>query len=226
MRKIGIIAAMPGELKTLVRGWQTPGKNAWTGSLPHPQGDIECIAIAGGMGAAAATRACEQALAWGQLDALVSFGWAGALTCGLKPKEAVAVDEVIDARTGERFVTDYPAGQKLVTLDRVARAEEKRGLAGSYKATLVDMEAATVGRMAGARGIAFYCFKGISDGYTDRLPDFSKFIDNGGQLRMAQLLWHVALRPGYWAALKRLGENSKVAADFLAFFTQKCLKEL
>jgi adenosylhomocysteine nucleosidase len=221
-KRIGIIAAMPGELKDLVRGWQKHGDNAWTGSV----GEVECLAVAGGMGAAAATRACEQAMAWGGIDGLISFGWAGALTCGLKPKEAVAVYDVIDAGTGERFVSDYPSGQRLLTLDHVARADEKRPLAEKHKATLVDMEAAAVARFAGARNLAFYCFKGISDGYTDRLPDFSKFIDNGGQLRMTRLLFHLALRPGYWAALKRMGENSRAAADVLATITKRCLTTL
>jgi adenosylhomocysteine nucleosidase len=221
-KRIGIIAAMPGELKDLVRGWKKHGANAWTGSI----GEVECFAVAGGMGAAAATRACEQAVAWGRLDALISFGWAGALTCGLKPKQAVAVHEVIDAGTRERFVTAYPAGQRLLTLDHVARADEKRPLAEKHKTALVDMEAAAVARFAGARNLAFYCFKGISDGYTDRLPDFSKFIDSGGQLRMSRLLFHLALRPGYWAALIRMGDNSKAAAAVLATITQQCVKTL
>jgi adenosylhomocysteine nucleosidase len=221
-KTIGIIAAMPGELKDLVRGWQRHGESTWTGCV----GETECIAVAGGIGAAAATRACEQVLAWGRLDALISVGWCGALTCGLKPPEAFAVREVVDAGTGERFVSDSSEGQRLLTLDHVARANEKRRLAETYKTTVVDMEAATVARVASARRIGFRCFKGISDGYTDQLPDFSKFIDNGGQLRMAQLLFHVTLRPKYWAALKRMGENSKTAAGNLATLTRECLKAL
>ena len=45
MSKIAIIAALPGELKPLVRGWQQRGKNLWAGRL----GDHEAIAIAGGI---------------------------------------------------------------------------------------------------------------------------------------------------------------------------------
>ena len=53
MSKIAIIAALPGELKPLVRGWQRPEPNLWTGSIAGR----EAIAVAGGMGAEAATRA-------------------------------------------------------------------------------------------------------------------------------------------------------------------------
>ena len=43
-------------------------------------------------------------------------------------------------------------------------------------AALVDMEAAAIGRLAAMRGIPFYCIKGVSDGLTDNLPDFNRFI--------------------------------------------------
>ncbi|MBT9329795.1 nucleoside phosphorylase [Paracidobacterium acidisoli] len=221
-KRIGIIAALPGELEDLVRGWRKHGKNMWTGQA-H---EMDCVAIAGGMGAEAASRACEQALATGKLDALVSVGWAGSLTCGLKPGDAVAVYDVLDVRTGERFVSAYPKGQRLITLDHVARADEKRRLAESCKATLVDMEAAAVARIAAARNLAFYCFKGVSDGANDRLPDFGPFIDAKGQLRMAKFLAHIALRPQYWPALKRLNEHSKIAAAALGVLTRESLKQI
>jgi adenosylhomocysteine nucleosidase len=117
-------------------------------------------------------------------------------------------------------------GFRLITLDRVARAEEKRGLAQKHQAVLVDMEAATVARIAAARQIPFYCFKGISDGYTDVLPDFSRFIGGDGQLRMSAFLAHVAVRPGYWPSLKRLATNSADAAVGLAGMAQDHLKKV
>ncbi|MGH9587442.1 MAG: nucleoside phosphorylase, partial [Acidobacteriaceae bacterium] len=147
MNRIAIIAALPVELKPLVvRGWERRGRNLWAGRI----GQSEAIAVAGGMGAAAAGRATERAFAEFKPNILVSYGWAGALTCAVKPRHACAISEVVDDRTGERFVTDYPSGYRLITLDHVARAEEKRALAQKHQAVLVDMEAATVARMAGA----------------------------------------------------------------------------
>jgi len=219
--RIAIIAALPGELKPLVRGWQRVESNLWTGHIAGR----EAIAIAGGMGAAAATRAVERAFAEGEPEALISYGWAGALTCAVKPPSACAISEVIDANTGEHFVTDYPAGYRLITLDHVARAEEKRSLAETHNAVLVDMEAATVARYAAARNIAFYCFKGVSDGYTDHLPDFSRFISPDGQLRMPAFVLHAALRPRYWASLQRLGKNSRAAASNLADILSKSIPQ-
>ena len=215
MSYIAIIAALPGELKPLVGkngDWRRPGPNVWIGTVSGH----EAIAIAGGIGAAAAGRAVAKALSYGRPDALISYGWAGALTCALKPPAAVAISEVIDHGSGERFATCSSQGTRLVTLDHVARLDEKRTLAQTHQAVLVDMEAAAVGRLAAESNIPFYCFKGISDAYTDHLPDFGSFISPAGELRTAAFLAHAALRPAYWPSLIRLGRNSSVAASNLA----------
>jgi adenosylhomocysteine nucleosidase len=210
--RIAIIAALPAELKPLVRGWKQTEKHVWTGSL----GEHSCMAVAGGMGAAAATRAVTQVQADFRPDVLISYGWAGALTCALKPGMACAISEVIDATTGERFKTADTAGTRLLTLDHVARSDEKRKLAETHQTVLADMEAAAVARIAERQQIVFHCFKGISDGYNEILPDFTPFIDAEGQLRMTAFLAHVAMRPKYWGSLQRLGKMSQVAAGALA----------
>jgi adenosylhomocysteine nucleosidase len=211
MKKIAIVAAIPGELKPLVKGWQQRG-SVYAGSI----GETECLAIAGGMGIKAAAHACEQVLAEGPVDALLSVGWSGALTCGVKPPSAFAIAEVIDSVTGESYRAGSADGYRLLTLDHVARYEEKRKLAEHYRTPLVDMEAAEVARQALARNIPFYCFKAISDAYTDKLPDFNRFMDEQEQLRMSAFVAYALLRPQYWGALKRLGENSRQAASNLA----------
>lgn len=221
MSRIAIIAALPGELKPLVvRRWERRGRNLWAGRIS----EFEAIAVAGGMGAKAARRAVERAFAEFNPNILVSYGWAGALTCAVKPRTACAISEVIDAVTGERFVTDYLGGYRLITLDHVARADEKRGLAAKHQAVLVDMEAAAVARMAAARNVSFYCFKGVSDGYTDRIPDFSRFMDDQGKLRMAAFIGYIAVRPQYWRGLRQLGKQSSGAAKALATMVEEGLK--
>ncbi|MGB7190754.1 MAG: hypothetical protein WBD10_11500 [Acidobacteriaceae bacterium] len=211
MKRIAIVAAMPGELKPLVHGWERRGRNFWAGRIA----DCEAVAIAGGMGAPAARRAVERAFVESKPDVLVSYGWAGALTCAVKPCEACVIRDIVDEVTGERFSTASADGFRLITLNRVACYGEKRALAEKHQAVLVDMEAAAVARMAAARNIPFYCFKGISDGYLDRLPDFSRFINLNGELRMSAFLAYAALRPQYWDSLRRLGANSRAAADAL-----------
>ena len=79
------------------------------------------------------------------------------------------------------------------------------------------MEAAAVARLAAMRGIPFYCIKGVSDGLTDRLPDFNRFLSPDGQAPgWAGLLLFAILRPWYWPALLRMGENSRKASQSIA----------
>ncbi len=217
MKQIGIIAAMPGELRPLTREWPRTD-HVFIGHV----GGVECLAACEGIGAAAATRSFQAIrAASSDLGALVSYGWAGALHCGVKPLGVYSVAEVIDARTGERFATGGPrmapgSPLRLVTLDHVARREEKRPLAERYSASLVDMEAATVARLAQAHGPGFACLRGISDGYTDEMPDFNPFITPAGQLRTVALTIHALLRPRLWPSLVALGRNSTGAAQALA----------
>ncbi len=219
MKRIALIAALPSELRPLTRHWPRHAHLA-QGHF----GDIEAIAACSGMGERAVTHACERALASGNLDALVSVGYAGSLSCGLNPPEAVAVSEVIDARTGERFPTTNPGDsskgsrkpQRLVTLDHVASPEEKRMLGTTHQATLVDMEAATVARFSRDHNLAFLCFKAVTDGQNDELPDFNRFTTPNGRLRIPAFvvwtLWH----PRYWRILGELEKNSHRAAHELA----------
>jgi adenosylhomocysteine nucleosidase len=226
MRRVGVIAALPGELKPLVHGWQPvplpdarKGEAAWLSQVDG----IECIAVRAGMGSEAAARACDIAAQGGApLDTLISVGWAGALSCGIHPGEAYAVNEVVDARTAEHFPTGSPLPEgsgvplKLVTTDHIVGYTEKRQLAGLYQAVLVDMEAATVARFAHSRHIAFFCLKAISDEIADVLPDFGRYSGSDGHVRVAALLGHVAIRPKYWSAMLRIGHNTKTGAQAIA----------
>jgi len=217
--RIGIIAALPGELKPLVRGWErlptAAGSNIRMWQRPQAAGQDEVIAVCAGMGAAAARRAFTAAEFLGPLDEVLSVGWAGALQKECVAGRCYQAAQVIDTQTGERFSAG--AGRlRLATTVRVADATEKRRLAESYGASLVDMEAAVVARLALMRGIPVRCFKAVSDGVAAELPDLNPFVDVDGQMRMGKFLGYVALRPAYWGPLMQLGKNSAVAARSLA----------
>jgi adenosylhomocysteine nucleosidase len=212
--RIGVVAALPSELAPLVHGWEKRG-SLWFGRI----GSREAVAACTGMGAAAATRACEF-LAAHELESIASIGYAGSLSCGLQPPQACAIREVIDAGTGEHFAANAQ-GQRLITLDRVAGPEEKRRLAQEHQAVLVDMEAAAVARFALDRGLRFLCFKAVTDGPNDKLPDFTRFIGADGQLRLPALALWAAAHPQYWGAFWRLGQNSRRAARELANFVSR-----
>ena len=104
----------------------------------------------------------------------------------------------------------------LATSPKVADRAEKRRLATTYDAALVDMEAAAIARLAAMRGIAFYAIKGVSDGFNDRLPDFNPFLTADGRFRQVPFALSSLVRPWYWPALLRMGENSRTASQSIA----------
>jgi len=216
MTRVALIAAMPGELKPLVGKWPHSTRNGvefWAQRNPEE----EWIAACAGAGQAAATRAFAALEDGGPIDLVISLGWAGALREDLAPGSAHNMAGVIDARTGERFLCDAGAGDLwLVTGPTVAGEAEKRRLASAYKAALVDMEAAAVARLAAMRDIPFYCFKGVSDSLNARMPDFNAFIGPDGHFRQLAFILFALIRPWYWPALVRMGENSRKAAQNIA----------
>jgi adenosylhomocysteine nucleosidase len=220
--RIGIIAALFGELKPLVSDWSQQADGAFL----TQRGSVAAIAVARGIGVVRAEQAVAIAETYGHLDALVSVGWAGGASCGVQPGTAYEIGEVIDSVSGERYATSAAASPiKLATLDHVAGRDEKRRFAETYGASLVDMEAAAVAQAARARGIPFYCWKAVTDIATEDLPDFNYFLDQEKQLRTRQVAAYALTHPRYVAPLLRMGRNSKSGADALAQALRRWMDE-
>jgi adenosylhomocysteine nucleosidase len=212
VHRIGIIAALPGELKPLVRGWSRQPDGAYLSQ----RGEVAVIAVARGMGTVRAEQAVAIVETYGSLDAMVSVGWAGGASCGVQPGTAYEVGEVIDAASGERYATAAVTSPiRLATLDHVAGRDEKRRIAETYGASLMDMEAAAVARLARSKGVPFFCWKAVTDIATEEMPDFNLFLDNEKQLRIPQLAAYALTHPRYVAPLLRMGRNGKSGADAL-----------
>ncbi|HMG85887.1 MAG TPA: hypothetical protein VK574_09085 [Terracidiphilus sp.] len=225
MTRVAIIAAMPGELKPLVRNWphSTRGTVHFWAQRTEEE---EWIAACAGAGLDAVTRAFAGIEDGGPIDLVLSIGWAGALSPDVAAGSAHNCAGVVDARTGERFRCDAGAGPLwLATSPRVADEPEKHRLATTYKASLVDMEAAAIARLAAMRSIPFYAIKGISDLLDAKLPDFNRFIDQNGQFLTRKLVLFALLRPWIWPSLVQMGENSRKASQSIAEQIHELLSE-
>jgi adenosylhomocysteine nucleosidase len=75
----------------------------------------------------------------------------------------------------------------------------------------VDMEAATVGRLAMARGLGFRAIKGVSDGYDFELEALTQFEGERGSFRTGAFAAYTALRPWTWGKAIELGRGSAKA---------------
>lgn len=206
---LALIAALPREIASLVRGTRPDAtllrRNIHLHRLPG------AIVAAAGMGAARAAFAVEAALAAAPIGTLVSTGLVGACTSALHPGEVSEAGLVIDADTGERFTTRSPQSPTLVTTPGIASVSEKSRLAATYNASMVDMEAATVARLASAHSLGFRAIKAVSDAHDFELAALNRFATPDGQFRTLAFALHTALRPQLWSTASALGRHSSLA---------------
>lgn len=230
--KIAIIAALPREVLPLVWGAK-PDRSLKRRRISRfllP----DAVVVAAGMGPDRVTLAVEAALEVADVSMLVSAGLAGACDPRLHARFVAEATEVVDLRTGERYATEtregivvdprygsretFTGGLILATGTQIASVSEKTRLHETYHAAMVDMEAATVARLARARGLRFRAIKGISDGADFELEGLSKFTGKHGEFLTASFAVHTALRPWTWRKAIELGQGSNVA---LGGLTQK-----
>jgi adenosylhomocysteine nucleosidase len=158
---------------------------------------------------------------------IMSVGLAGACSAAAAVGSLLEVTEVVDVRTGERFstaagsrrITQAGASRErnvvLVTAPAIASAREKARLHASYGADAVDMEAATVARLAEAHGIPFRALKAISDDHTFELEHLGRFATKHGHFHTRAFALHTAVRPHLWRGTMRLGRHSAHALKVL-----------
>jgi nucleoside phosphorylase len=141
----------------------------------------------------------------------------GAPTAGSGTAQAVPFQSRSAEGTEETGTMSIHRDIWLATSTKVLTGEkEKTDVAISYYADLVDMEAIALARLARARGVAFHCIKGVSDGAEDILPDFNPFLGADGQFKQLKFIVFALFHPRYWQALKKMEENSKQAAQRIA----------
>jgi adenosylhomocysteine nucleosidase len=205
-----IIAALPREVKQFVRGWQ---EHRLPGKIDVYTNDFAVVACAG-MGATRAALAVQAAMSIRPITALLSVGLAGACDPSLHVGDIVRAGVVVDSQSGERF-SNPEFEQVLVSTPAIASVHEKQRLYASYQASAVDMEAATVARIAAAHKLRFQAIKVISDEATFELKDLAHFATRDGQFREAAFAAYSAVRPQLWTKLFHLAGNSKRALQSL-----------
>jgi adenosylhomocysteine nucleosidase len=229
---VAIIAALPREVLPLVWGAKADRtlKRRRISRFKLP----DAVVVAAGMGPDRVTLAVEAALEAAEISMLVSAGLAGSCDPQLYARLVAEATEVVDVRTGERYATEahegvvvdprygsrqtLPAGLILATGSGIASVHEKARLRETYGAAMVDMEAATVARLARARGLRFRAIKGISDGPEFELEGLARFTGKHGEFLTASFAVHTALRPWTWRKAVELGQGSNLA---LGGLTQK-----
>lgn len=220
---IAIIAALPREIAAVVRGTQADAALVKDGVwLYRVDG---AVVVAAGMGAERAGIAVEAALATGDVRMLISTGLAGGCVPGVEAGTVMEAGLVVEVATGERFAAGGGSGVTLASAEAIASVQEKARLAERFGAVIVDMEAATVSRIAQAKGLGFRAIKGVSDGHNFELSSLGMFAGQRGSFRTGAFAAYTAVRPWTWAKAVELGRGSAKALARLGVALRQVIAE-
>ncbi len=213
LTKVAIVAALEREVHAFVQNWRVAERAHENWKFKFFESG-NAVLVCGGIGPEAARRAAEAVVAICQPELLVSAGFAGALNTRLRVGQICLPGRVIDAKDSSS--REIALGQGiLVSAASIAGIEQKAKLARAYDAQAVDMEAATVARVAEIHGIGFAAVKAISDESNFEMPRMEQFVAGDGRFRRAAFAGYVAVRPWLWPRLIRLGRDSAKASRAL-----------
>ena len=240
---IGLIAAMPDEIKPLLHRAGNVCRERLAG-FPVYRFSLtgrNCCLVESGMGpkrAAAATRALL-----GATDArvVVNFGFAGAVTAGPTVGDIVVAQRLLclherlfteetglDPDLTERLAAALaaPGNERRFTLfrgafitanDIVAKAELATRLPIDLPQPVLEMESAAVARAAARAEVPFVALRSISDAADEELGfAITDLTDAELNLRLHRVLITVAKRPWIVPQLLRLAKNTRHAGETLA----------
>lgn len=169
---------------------------------------------------------------------VVSLGFAGALVPQLQVGELLLCEQVYSAEgsaerlgpgqavrsdshllalaqtAAQRHGLPHRRGASLTVPQVVSSPKDKRELARTWPAQLVEMESFWVGRVATDRGIPFLALRAIVDELDAWVPDVS-LVDDSGVVQRHKVIAYMMRHPERAQDLTRLGANVAKASDSL-----------
>lgn len=220
--KLGISAAMPGELQCLTRKIPPSGQ-----PFELAEG---VIAIHSGMGPEKALAAAHALLDAGA-TAILSWGCATALDDGLRPG-TLLLPQFIIRHDGRKSPVEEGwheclclalAGMELIAVGSLAESptilknpRERTALRDKTGALAADMESGALALAVEEKGAAFLAVRVIADCAEDPVPLFvARSIDDWGRVNWLRLLFGAFLRPGDWKILATLNRHFKASQTTL-----------
>ncbi|WP_306534905.1 phosphorylase [Geobacter sp.] len=239
MQTIGLMAAMPDEIRPLLR-LAGPAARERSGTFPLWRlriGNTDVCLVESGMGIARAAAAADALVAEATPTVILSFGFGGAVLPGLSigglvvgAKSWFAGTEGFSPRLGidqelARKITAElndtvggASGGEIITSSQILR---KSNLAHSLPAGMtlpvLDMETAAVAEVAHRHGIALVALRAISDDAAEELAfSLDEFTDQEMTIRPLKVFATIVRKPWIIPQLVRLARNSRLAGKRLA----------
>ncbi len=215
MSRIGIIAALPAEAKCL------SSKKLKAGLPIEIQQDVFlCLS---GIGHESALFAAKKLVAL-KVDALISWGVAGAIDNSLKSGDVILASSIINgenrysvsedwlSRVSEHFLPSEPnifSGDIASCKEICASIADKQHLSQNTGALAVDMESAAIAETATENNLDLLVIRTISDDADTAIPEaILKHTNNLGQPRIFNFMLSCILKP------KQIREISSLASGY------------
>lgn len=189
-----------------------------------------------GEGIVNAERHLEAWLEQGAARAVLSIGFAGALSSSLEVGDLVIACDIRDSKekpdanllsAARQVQIDAPVrfGVALTSHEILWQAESKRALASSLGANeigFVDMESTAIAGVCARRGVPFLIIRSITDLLDEDLPlDFNQYRNPDGRVDPRKVVNAALLRPAAFKGLFELRKRSKLCASRMAEFVQR-----
>lgn len=178
-----------------------------------------------GAGRERAARATEELIARYPISALISAGFAGALSPALK-----VGDLVVDTSVAEWRMAAARQGARqgpVLSLEHVVRTAAERAGFATTGALAVDTESAAVAGVAARHGLPFANVRAITDtAARDLLLDWDNCAAPDGQFRLLPVLRQAIGIPGGVAEIARLWYASVLASRNLGQFLRALTSDL
>ena len=192
--------------------------------------------VESGEGVANAERQLESWLSRRTARAVLSIGFAGALSASLQIGDLVIAENIRGTEirpdpkllaAAKEIETDCPVhfGFAFTSHEILWQAESKLARAssfGSNEVGFVDMESTAIADVCARRGLPFLIIRSISDLLEEDLPlDFNRYRDSDGRVAPRKVLNAVLLRPAAFRGLLELRKRSRICAGRLAAFVER-----
>ncbi len=220
--KLGIVVALSEELKSLT------DKKIESGSFLKLNNDI--FLSLSGTGPDHAAKAAKDLVEQG-VNALLSWGCAASLTGELEsgslliPKQVECENGIVlpvDIEWHNRlylFLSEKLQPQKgrlLESKQIVPDPDKKKWLHKKSGAIAVDMESASIAKVAQKNDLSFLAVRAIADTVNRQIPQcILNSVDYDGQIRKLYLFKQSILHPVDWVALAKLGHQFSAAKKTL-----------
>lgn len=201
----------------------------------HRTTDIGLARLETGEGVANAKQHLDSWLERNAARAVLSIGFAGALSSSLRAGDLVIAEDIRDSRerpdagllaAARQVRVELPVhfGVAVTSNQVLWQAESKRALAaslGTSQIGFVDMESTAIAGVCASRGVPLLIIRSISDLLHEDLPlDFNRCRNREDRVDPRKVVTAALLRPASFKGLFELRKRSRLCAERLGEFVE------